>query len=347
MLLAKTSKSLLYFIGILMGITILIIGGVLLYFNNKYTYNAELSDMEWKDGTILIRVRKVFTDNSEEHYEKLGKDAHANHVISSDGKIETKFVKTKYGGQEFLSPSKMLFSGKLDSSKPEIINKSRLYYITTSELTPIEIHENNPTGYFSGLSLSPNMNYLRFINDKNIYISAFDFNTLGEAQNLSDLIPEEHTKKPYFFDGSWMKDNNIYVLKIRDGENHIEMPSSIKGNPPVRIQNEIARYYYYPEKNEIEEIYSPLSDTKHDYSLKTMDIFLDENDKKLLNLFDYELTNGDYKFIHNYKDGSLGIKEKQTGKKAKLFEVHYYADGIPSFDVMTYQIEYMDASQQL
>ena len=342
MALEKRSKSLLLFILILFLLTGLIIGGIVYYQYQSVQYNAELDELEWPDGAILIKIRMQTPDTAK----KVSKDVEVipldqkselklgNYVYSSDGQIKTYFSKTKYNAQEFLSPTKILFSGILADSEPVVEEKTKLYFLTPEKIYPISLPEGFEKKYLIDMSLSPSQDYLEYrlsgqdYEESEICISTFNLEELGECVDLKKLIPEEYSnKKEYYIRGDWMKEEDIYVLQVRSNKKHHFEPGIGEDAPDQRVQDEMARYFYYPDTQTVEEV-----SLDEKINLKTPDIFLDEKDRKLLKIFDTAYFKGEYKFIHNIYDNSLGIQEKSTGKKAKLIDAFYYGDGMPGFD---------------
>lgn len=240
-------------------------------------------------------------------------------IKSTDGSQAIQFTNGDY---EAFDKSTAFIWGDLvndtHNSKDDAENASRAFIIDTESVTEIATNGDTP----NTVSIAPSREYIVYTTGPKEYcVASLSTTTIGTCYLLSNELLENSA----YFEGQiaeieWdnSTDKNTIIIRIRDTENHTEIESHIEGNPPVRVQNELERFEYNLETNELTRVdLSEKVDTK-------------ERDTKYR-------THGNVdglQLIHaNWEDAIYLYK---NGKKAKLFDAPFGGE-MPIFDIYLFK----------
>ncbi len=314
-------KLIIIFLIIIIGV----VASVTFYFirakSNPEEYNATLADLELAKNPILLYLNIPEGNNSAEFPASFS-------VLSSDGKINLNLDEPAIAKYEFVSPQKMFVSGRIYQNE-ELGDKEKAYWITANEIKEIASDSKTKMEF---PSLSPAQKFIRFNTDADICIADFSTAEIGECQSLiAKLNNNLDFTNDYSIDGDWLKNEEVYVLRVMSRTESHNEPAEEKNMPPRLVQNETARYFYYPETGKLKAV--SLND---EMKLKTRDLFLTPAEQTLVDIFD---KNGKYELVNNGADSSVGILEKETDKFAKLTNAPFTNlanELMPMFDLKYY-----------
>lgn len=278
---------------------------------NAYLPLYEYTDMTWPYGAVLIHMRTA--TNADEAGVTPG-----DYIVSTDGNVRMFFPNR--ADIEFLTPQRMLVAGTLADASTE-----ELYSITSEKITTLQVAEDIPR---TELSLSLSQQYLAYASGSRRCVSTFNNETLGPCVDIKPQVQSQLANEiDYSLEYEWMAGDDLVVIRVRSNSKSHEEPAPGSGQPPLRIQDEIARFIFNPTEKTLSS--QPLADS---ITLKKQDAFLTEQDQPLVGLFD---DGNDYGLKYNNNEGTIEIVQRSTDSKEMLMYAPFFGK-IPGFDLYYY-----------
>lgn len=278
---------------------------------NAYLPLYEYTDMTWPYGAVLIHMRTA--TNADE-----AGVAPGDYIVSTDGNVRMFFPNR--ADIEFLTPQRMLVAGTLADASTE-----ELYSITSEKITTLQVAEDIPR---TELSLSLSQQYLAYASGSRRCVSTFNNKTLGPCVDIKPQVQSQlANESDYYLEYEWMAGDDLFVIRVRSNSKSHEDPAPGSDQPPLRIQDEIARFVFDPANKTLSS--QPLTDS---ITLKKQDAFLTEQDQPLIDLFN---DGNDYSLKYNYNEGTIEIVQRSTDSKEMLMYAPFFGE-MTGFDLYYY-----------